>query len=488
MRNRLLVGMGLFCVVAGAPLVTAAAGPEGPRSMAGAVVEATKTVPAERFLSATSVTYRIDADPWNGVLPQDLPKSGAEGRAKRAQIGFGRNVPSAAQVVPLDALDWQMLADRSKAARIQISASEAVGLRVAYQVTGPADGYEIRFAGSGRDEVYLENARLANGAETTWSPVLEGSVATLEIRLLPGFEPAQFSLAIPRLSHLTAVGAAIPKVLNIGTSGSCNVDLACVSNPSTALLNIAKATAKMSFTDPATGGSYLCTGTLINSSSGANYFYAAAHCIDTQAAASTLNTYWFFDAVSCGSTALPPYQLLTGGANLVVTDPTMDVTLLELRSTPPSGAFRAGWNATVIPKGTVVVDVHHPNGDLKKFSQGTMLGYAQGPRPTAVSRALTISVTASSMFAGRTVQRKAAPAARACLLTTQPVVTTSCAAGSKAARRRAEVRTALIISRAWTSCSPNLRHTSRRRPSFPLLRPARRRWSSSTCRSPTTTS
>lgn len=379
MRNRLLVGVGLFCVVAGAPLVTAAAGPEGPRSMAGAVVEATKTVPAERFLSATSVTYRIDADPWNGVLPQDLSKSGAEGRAKRAQIGFGRNVPSAAQVVPLDALDWQMLADRSKAARIQISASEAVGLRVAYQVTGPADGYEIRFAGSGRDEVYLENARLANGAETIWSPVLEGSVATLEIRLLPGFEPAQFSLAIPRLSHLTAVGAAIPKVLNIGTSGSCNVDLACVSNPSTALLNIAKATAKMSFTDPATGGSYLCTGTLINSSSGANYFYAAAHCIDTQAAASTLNTYWFFDAVSCGSTALPPYQLLTGGANLVVTDPTMDVTLLELRSTPPTGAFRAGWNATVIPKGAVVVDVHHPNGDLKKFSQGTMLGYAQGP-------------------------------------------------------------------------------------------------------------
>ncbi|MBL8309468.1 MAG: hypothetical protein JNL19_03500 [Burkholderiales bacterium] len=379
MRNRLFACAGLLCVVAGAPLPAVAASPEGLRSMPGAAVETTKGLATERFLSPAVVAYRIEAQPWNGVPAQDSLKSASSDRAKRAQIGFGRLVSADAQSVPLGALDWQTLADGSKAARIQISAPEAAGVRVAYRITGPGEGYEVRFAGSARDDVYLESVVTTGVGETLWSPMLEGSDATLEFRLKRGFDPGQYSLSVPQLSHLIAVGADIPKVLNIGSSESCNVDVACVASPSAALLNIAKATAKMAFTDSATGGSYLCTGTLINSSSGANYFYTAAHCISTQASASTLNTYWFFDAVACNSTATPPYQLLTGGANLLVTDPTMDVTLLELRSSPPSGAFRAGWNATVVPTGTVVVDVHHPSGDLKKFSQGTMLGYAQGP-------------------------------------------------------------------------------------------------------------
>ena len=33
----------------------------------------------------------------------------------------------------------------------------------------------------------------------------------------------------------------------------------------------------------------------------------------------------------------------------------------------------------MIPTGATVVGIHHPSGDLKKFSQGTMRGYAKGP-------------------------------------------------------------------------------------------------------------
>jgi hypothetical protein len=55
------------------------------------------------------------------------------------------------------------------------------------------------------------------------------------------------------------------------------------------------------------------------------------------------------------------------------------VTLLQLRQSPPTGAVLAAWNATVIPTGTAITGMHHPSGDLKKFSSGTMLGYTKGP-------------------------------------------------------------------------------------------------------------
>jgi len=257
-----------------------------------------------------------------------------------------------------------------------VLAANAAAFRISYRVDGPIAGLQMRFSGVGRDEVY---AAAFTSAESAWSPVLEGDTGTLELRLLPGFEPAQFQMALDQLSHFVASPASMGQkdITHIGRAESCNIDIACVSNPSSALLNAASAVAKMVFTD--VGGSYICTGTLLNSTSGANYFYTAAHCVNSQFAASSVNTYWFFNAITCNSLAVPPYQLVTGGANLMVTDLTMDVTLLQLRQSPPIGASRAAWNATVIPTGLNIVGLHHPSGDLKKFSQGNMLGYGIGP-------------------------------------------------------------------------------------------------------------
>lgn len=353
--------------------------PSEGRSMPQAIVEANKAAVAEQFLGVSDGAYRIEAAPWTRTVAaassqKSLSVDGE--RAKPVQVGYPREIPASLRTLPLAALPWQALGDGSRTLQVQVAASDAVGMRIAYRVDGPANGLELRFSGSGRDQVFRSAA--VPSTEIAWSPVLEGSTGTVELHVLPGFNPAQFSVTFDQLSHLVKVGADLNKtVREIGAAGSCNIDIACVSNPSTALLNIAKATAQMVFSD--TSGTYLCTGTLLNSTSRADYFYSAAHCISNQATASTLNTYWFFDAVACNSTAIPPYQLVGGGATLVMTDPTMDVTLLQLNLSPPIGAVRAAWNATVIPAGTVTVDVHHPSGDLKKFSQGTMQGYVQGP-------------------------------------------------------------------------------------------------------------
>ena len=353
--------------------------PSSGRSMPQAMVESSKAAIVERFFGDALGAYRIEAAPWNPVLsaPASTKSLAIDNdRAKPMQIGFPREIPAAMRALPLTALPWTTHGDGSRTLQVQVIATDAAGLRIAYRVDGPAAGLEMRFAGSGRDQVFRSDG--VTGAEVVWSPVLEGNAGTVELRVLPGFDTAQFNVAFEQLSHLVKVGADLNKdVRDIDRSGSCNIDIACVSNPSTSLLNIARATAKMVFTD--TGRTFACTGTLLNSSSGANYFYSAAHCISSQTAASTLNTYWFFDAVACNSSAIPPFQLVGGGAVLRLTDPTMDVTLLELNLSPPNGAVRAAWNATVIPAGTVTVGVHHPQGDLKKFSQGSMQGYVQGP-------------------------------------------------------------------------------------------------------------
>ena len=350
------------------------------RSMPPAEVQRDKALVAERFFGTHDVAHRVSAAPWDAsvVEASKAAASNASDRAKPLQIGFPRDIPTAARSLPLTSLPWQTLPDSSRVVRIEVLVADAAAFRVAYRIDGPAAGLQMRFAGAGRDEVYASDA--SSGAGLMWSPVLEGNSGTLELRLMPGIDAAQFGVTLETLSHLITSPSNLGQkdVRQIGRSGSCNIDIACVSNPSAALLNAAKATAKMVYTTD-TGSTSACTGTLLNSTSGADYFFGAAHCISTQSSASTLNTYWFFDAISCDSTAIPPYQLVAGGATLLVTDVTMDVTLLQLRQAPPSGAVRAAWNATVIPTNTNIVGLHHPSGDLKKFSQGAMQGYAGGP-------------------------------------------------------------------------------------------------------------
>ena len=379
MLRRLYLLGALTALTATASLFANAAVTDGDlRSMGPGVVQSSKSVVSERFLGSGEVAHRVVASRWTAPAIESSKKVVGESadRSKPLQIGFPRDIAVDARSLPLATLPWQRLADGSHVARIEVLAADAAAFRISYRVDGPAAGLQVRFSGVGRDEVYAGSVASTDRA---WSPVLEGDIGTVELRVLPGFAPAQFHVALDQISHFVASPASnVPKnVGQIGKSGSCNIDIACVSNPSAALLNAASAVAKMVFTDAS--GSYLCTGTLLNSASGANYFYTAAHCINTQVGASSVNTYWFFDAVACDSLAIPPYQLVSGGANLLVTDPTMDVTLLQLRQSPPIGAIPAAWNATVITTGANLVGLHHPSGDLKKFSQGNMLGYGLGP-------------------------------------------------------------------------------------------------------------
>ena len=180
-------------------------------------------------------------------------------------------------------------------------------------------------------------------SELQWSPVLAGDTAIVELRVPVDAPLAGVVLEIPRVSHHLVTGAALRSLSPhdakaIGSSGSCNVDVACVIPVSQAVLNAARSVARMSFVAD-DGFSYLCTGTLINDSvvSFTPYLFTANHCIDSAATARTLNTYWFYDAATCNDRNTPPFVQLAGGAAMLGRSPDFDWALLRLLEAPPVG-------------------------------------------------------------------------------------------------------------------------------------------------------
>jgi hypothetical protein len=107
------------------------------------------------------------------------------------------------------------------------------------------------------------------------------------------------------------------------------------------------------------------------------YIFTADHCVDSAGAASTMVLYWFFDAVDCADPTTPAaYVLQQGGAALLGRSVAEDWAMVRLYQPPPSGTLFSAWNADPISSGPVI-DLHHPKGDLTKFSQGMLDGYAQ---------------------------------------------------------------------------------------------------------------
>jgi hypothetical protein len=58
---------------------------------------------------------------------------------------------------------------------------------------------------------------------------------------------------------------------------------------------------------------------------------------------------------------------------------------VRLNTAVPSGAFFSGWNATALPVGTAIVVAHHPEGDLKKVSQGGLTADSMFPGTSATN-------------------------------------------------------------------------------------------------------
>ncbi|MBX3653725.1 MAG: hypothetical protein KF686_06035 [Ramlibacter sp.] len=285
-------------------------------------------------------------------------------------------------------LIWEIRADGTRVAAIQMTSPDATGLRMGLRIdrlpdqaifrfSAPGSAFEHVFSGVEVKGVLKRNrdaGDTSDGARTFWSPYIEGDTVTLELELPPGVEVSELAVAVPLLSHFFVSPSASPDVNEprIGESATCNLDVSCYSESA-----LSNATAKMVFTAEG-GGSYLCTGTLLNdrASSGTPYFLSANHCISKQSVASTLQTFWFYRSSFCNSRSLSATSVSrSGGAQLLYASARTDTSFMRLGSAPPAGAMYSGWAASGLSVGTAITGIHHPAGDLQKISFGSLNGY-----------------------------------------------------------------------------------------------------------------
>ncbi len=339
------------------------------------------------------------------------PAAASKGnKSRRLAVGYARPVPAADATVRLAELAWRPAAGGMQAAQLTLSSPGAAALRLGLTLQDAPPGLVLRFRGSaGGAAVFGPFAATDIAAvDVYWSPVLEGDTGTIEFALPINADPGAALVDLPAISHLLASGGGIRGFLsNIGRAAACEVDIACLdATLQQALATATNAVARMLVTID--GDTYLCTGTLLNDaqSSFTPYFLTANHCLEgtgdpalgrgiAAAAAGTINTYWFFQAATCGSLATPAYVLLAGGAKLLARSVDADWALVRLNLAPPSGATFAAWNADApIAMGTPIDGIHHPSGDLKKFSAGSVAGYlAYGDGSSFIQTVWTTGVT-----------------------------------------------------------------------------------------------
>jgi hypothetical protein len=368
--------------------------------------------PPPQLFNKSQATHKLKGDysrlsiPFDIVLP---PMAAAEKSAaatpdknQRLKVGVGRNIPAtfAGDLTPY--LAWTESTDGSLTAALSITSPEAHAMRLALAVQRLPKGVEIRFFNpqqpnrmfgpfSAEDispAVYKkqsfghkENSILEKTSQERdlfWSPVIEGDTIALEVYLPSSKQLASFAVSIPQISHLTlsVLDLQTKSLSDMGLSGSCNIDVSCSdANPT-----IRAATAKIVFTD--NGTTYMCSGTLLNDREKGwiPYFMTANHCLNTVAAARTVNSYWLFERASCGGGRPSSVIQFARGAELLASGANSDFAFLQLKDADiaqTSGIKFAGWNAGTLQASSDVVGIHHPSGDLKKWSHGTAMGLAE---------------------------------------------------------------------------------------------------------------
>ena len=320
--------------------------------------------------------------------------------AKRTSIGIERSPEARAALATMPALVWHSVSG-GYAAQASVTSPDAGALRVAIDLKGVAENVTLVFYGSA-DPSRLEGpVRVGDLPDRTapwWGPVTDGDTQTVEF-FSPGSVDAANAPRLVNASHLfTTLASRFTKwTTDVNHSGPCNVDIQCSplkTNPGQAFLNMRNAVAQMLF--QSNGQSFLCTGQLLNdtdASSQLPWFFSANHCFDNesppfktpaqmQTVASSLSTLWFFEAQTCNVDVAPSnYVQLNGGAVYIYNNQPADVLFIRLNNTPPAGAFFAGWNSNALPVGSQIVVVHHPSGDLKKVSQGSVVADSTAPLP-----------------------------------------------------------------------------------------------------------
>jgi len=313
------------------------------------------------------------------------PKARAELPGIPTQVGYAREVPGLATPGAASrALAWEPGVNGSRRAAFSVAAPGAAATRLGLEVTAPP-GSMLRFyppSGEAPFEVSIDQveSQLHQGStsgranELWWSPVVEGDTQVVEVEVAADRSGDEVRIAVPVISHLVT-SAKDEFVVPKAAAASCNIDSSCHQGT---WGTESAAVARIVFTSG--GSSYLCTGTMLadrDTTTTIPWFLTANHCVSTQSAASTVQTYWFYRSTACDSGVRGSYSTRIGGGELLYASASTDTSFMRLNATPPAGVGYAGWIVgSPASIGAAVTGIHNPRGDLQKISFGSLRSYA----------------------------------------------------------------------------------------------------------------
>ena len=325
---------------------------------------------------------RLNPSDTTNALHITLPPAHAPQQSSRLsgplQVGFHRTMPDEYQDDLAPKLEGIPLHDGTIASTLSVTSPGATGTRMGILVDLPPGG-EIRFFGTDMVQHFPVITRAdivwkGDKPQTLWSPLVEGDMIGIEI-VLPSEEAwSSFSFKIDRISHIygTDGGFGYPPQ-ELQCSNHIDVQCAVGQFPQ----NQENAVGSILYEKP--GGSYLCSGTLMNDrvpDTYVPYFLTANHCVSTGAEARSVLARWFYKRAACGGSGIDSRDTTTyGGTDLLTTSVAQDSTLLRFRGQPPSGVRLSAWSRGEVTHPTNVYGLHHPDGDVMKYSGGRTRGH-----------------------------------------------------------------------------------------------------------------
>ncbi|NKF21781.1 trypsin-like serine peptidase [Solimonas marina] len=275
-------------------------------------------------------------------------------------VGVGMNATA-------DSGSWDEPETGTARWRLRVASSGADSMSFAIKnLQLPADAKLYLYSDGGAD---VQGPYTAADNGTFWTPIVRSDDAVLEARM-PSGEKSDFALDVTTAYHAYRPFSSKSFSSTNGTSGACEIDVACSAGDdwrddirAVVLLQIAE-----------TGGSYLCSGTLVNNAEQDDrpLILTAHHCDVTASTVTSTYAYFNVERSGCGtgsygsvSENIRGSALVAGTSGTTVTD----YTLFQLASTPPSSynVYYAGWDASGTAP-TSGVTIHHPAGDDKKIS------------------------------------------------------------------------------------------------------------------------
>ncbi len=245
---------------------------------------------------------------------------------------------------------------------VTIESTGAYSINLIFEDVKIPDGAQLSIQSLSSSDTEIINNNVANKSGIIATTLIKGDKVLVQYT-----EPSEIeetgSWTITQISHDYTNILKEGNLLKDGTN-NCHKDINCTTEWETEKNSVCKMVIQ---------GVTLCTGTLIanTAKNKTPYLITANHCVASNTKALRTVFYFGYENNECGGTNIPKPQTISG-ASLIATAPDgkLDFSLLELSQIPPESynPYYAGWNISeTIDKG--VVCIHHPKGDVKKYSK-----------------------------------------------------------------------------------------------------------------------